>query len=97
LDVPHTNSTLLARYNQLLGLGKPFAFAEISPNNNRTDGQFDYNNWLNAIRNRFGQTTFFMVWDDFNSIKIAPTSNLNASSLYNSYDWMLNRGEESLR
>jgi beta-mannanase len=97
LDDPQTNSTLQSKYNQLLGLGKPFAFAEIGPRNTRTDGQFDYNNWLNAIRNRFGQSTFFMAWDDFSSVKIAPTSNLNASSLYNSYNWMLNRGEEPLR
>jgi mannan endo-1,4-beta-mannosidase len=104
LDDPDTNANLLSQYNAMLGLGKPFAFAEIGPNNKRTDGQFDYNRWLNGIRNRYGQTTFFMAWNNFTDIvngtpqlvKIEPTSNLNASSLYNTGNWMLNRGEETL-
>jgi mannan endo-1,4-beta-mannosidase len=93
LDNPHSNSTLLNRYNQMLGLGKPFAFAEIGPRNDRTDGQFDFNNWINAMKNRFGQTTFFMAWD----AQWAPTNNQGSWGLYNSYNWSLNRGEESLR
>jgi mannan endo-1,4-beta-mannosidase len=105
LDDPDTNANLLSQYNALIGLGKPFAFAEIGPNNKRTDGQFDYNKWLNGIRTRYGQTTFFMAWNNFTDtingsqqlVKIEPTSNLNASGLYNNYNWMLNRGEETLR
>ncbi|MEO1021545.1 MAG: glycosyl hydrolase [Bacteroidota bacterium] len=97
LDNPGTNSTLYNRYQEMLTLNKPFAFGEIGPNNQRTDGQFDYNDWLEAIRSRFGETIYFLAWNDFGAVKIAPTSNLNASDLYNKYDWMLNRGEEPLR
>ncbi len=97
LDNPESNSTLLTRYQSMLTLNKPFAFAEIGPNNQRTDGQFDYTKWLDAMKNRFGEAVYFMAWNDFGAVKIAPTSNQKAFELYNDFDWLLNRGEQVLK
>ncbi len=97
LNDPETNTTLYNRYISMLSLNKPFAFGEIGPQNNRTDGQFDYTKWLNAMKNKYGEAVYFLAWNDFGSVKIAPTSNLNAFEFYNDYDWLLNRGEQNLK
>ncbi|TYP71312.1 glycosyl hydrolase [Paenibacillus methanolicus] len=75
-------------YDELVALGKPFAFTEIGPD---SQGTFDYAKWINAIKTNFPKTVYFFAWND----GWAPHRNQNASALLNDA-WTVNRGEIAL-
>ncbi|GAA1802801.1 beta-mannosidase [Planosporangium flavigriseum] len=80
-----------AQYNQMLGLGKPFAFTEAGPRD-QTGGSFDWKKWIDAIQQRYPKTTYFLAWND----KWSPPQNQNSTGLMN-HPWVINRGEIDLR
>ncbi|MDG6106303.1 discoidin domain-containing protein [Dactylosporangium aurantiacum] len=80
-------SGIQSTYNQLLGLGKPFAFTEIGPDNS----PFDYGKWINAIKQYYPKTSYFLAWND----KWGPPQNQNSGALMND-PWTLNLGEVSI-
>ncbi len=49
-------------YEELVALGKPFAFTEVGPATK--DGTFDYRRWANAIRTRYPATSYLLSWND---------------------------------
>ncbi|GAF11544.1 LOW QUALITY PROTEIN: glutamine amidotransferase [Bacillus sp. JCM 19045] len=49
-------------YQEMLDLGKPFAFAEIGPQT--PNGQFNYQNVINSIRTHYPETTYFLAWNE---------------------------------
>ena len=75
-------------YSELVGLGKPFAFAEIGPD---TQGSFDYGRWVTAFQQSYPRTTYFLAWND----GWGPARNQGASTLFNN-SWIVNRGEVDL-
>jgi mannan endo-1,4-beta-mannosidase len=87
IDNP-TDQMIANAYSYMIGLSKPFAFAEIGPAT--TNGQFDYGSWASAIRNNYNSTTYFLPWNDVWS----PHNNQGTSTLYND-SWSVNRHEVS--
>ncbi|WP_020579160.1 glycosyl hydrolase [Actinopolymorpha alba] len=75
-----------AQYNQMLGLGKPFAFTETGPRD-QVGGSFDWKKWIDAIQRRYPKTTYFLAWND----KWGPPQNQNSTGLMN-HPWVINRG-----
>ncbi|MFE3454432.1 glycosyl hydrolase [Nonomuraea sp. NPDC059194] len=85
----YTNApATLNGYDELLTLGKPFAFTEMGVG---TTGSFDYRLWIDAIRTRFPATAYFLTWDSVWS----PAANRHAAQLMND-PWTVNRGEIQL-
>ncbi|GLK99347.1 glycosyl hydrolase [Dactylosporangium matsuzakiense] len=80
-------SGIQSTYSQLTGLGKPFAFTEIGPDNT----PFDYSKWINAIKQYYPKTSYFLAWND----KWGPPQNQNSGALMND-PWTLNLGEVSI-
>lgn len=81
-------------YEELLTLGKPFAFTEIGPKTTpegADPGDFDYLRWSQAIRDRFPATSYFLAWND----RWSPLRNQHANEFLNDR-WFVNRGEISL-
>lgn len=87
-DNPGSSATLPTAYNEMTGLGKPFAFTEIGPD---TCGSFDYAKWPAALRQKYPKAAYFFAWND----QWAPQNNLNAYALINDI-WSVNRGEINL-
>ncbi|MCI4064466.1 glycoside hydrolase family 26 protein [Micromonospora sp. R77] len=81
-------SGIQSAYNELVGLGKPFAFAEIGPD---TAGSFDYGKWVTAFQQSYPKTSYFLAWND----SWSPARNQGASTLFNN-SWIANRGEVDL-
>jgi mannan endo-1,4-beta-mannosidase len=79
------SSGIQSAYNELTGLGKPFAFSEIGPD---TQGSFDYTQWNSAWQQNYLRTTYFLTWND----GWGPGRNQNASVFMNN-PWIVNRGE----
>jgi mannan endo-1,4-beta-mannosidase len=79
-----------AQYNQMLSLGKPFAFTETGPGD-QARGSFDWARWIDAIQQRYPKTTYFLAWND----KWGPPQNRNSTGLMN-HPWIINRGEIDL-
>jgi mannan endo-1,4-beta-mannosidase len=78
-----------AQYEQMLGLGKPFAFTEAGPRDQA--GAFDWARWIDAIQQRYPKTTYFLAWNDH----LGPPQNRNSAGLMND-PWVLNRDEIDL-
>lgn len=87
-DNPESSWTLSIAYNEMIGLGKPFAFTEIGPD---TCGTFDYSKWPAVLRQKYPKAVYFYAWND----QWAPHYNLNASALMNDA-WTVNLGEINL-
>ena len=79
-----------AQYNQMLRLGKPFAFTEAGPRD-QAGGRFNWKRWIDAIQQRYPKTTYILAWND----KWAPPQNQNSTGLMN-HPWMINRGKVDL-
>jgi mannan endo-1,4-beta-mannosidase len=75
-----------AQYNEMLALGKPFAFTEAGPHD-QAGGSFDWEKWIEAIQQRYPKTTYFLAWND----KLGPPQNQNSAGLMN-HPWVINRG-----
>nr|P55278.1 RecName: Full=Mannan endo-1,4-beta-mannosidase; AltName: Full=1,4-beta-D-mannan mannanohydrolase; AltName: Full=Beta-mannanase; Flags: Precursor [Bacillus subtilis]BAA07178.1 beta-mannanase [Bacillus subtilis]BAA21553.1 endo-beta-1,4-mannanase [Bacillus sp.] [Bacillus sp. (in: firmicutes)]prf//2111236A beta-mannanase [Bacillus subtilis] len=86
LDAYFTDPYAISGYDEMLSLKKPFAFAETGPSGNI--GSFDYAAFINAIRQKYPQTTYFLTWDE----QLSPAANQGAQSLYQN-SWTLNKGE----
>ncbi|HZM78485.1 MAG TPA: glycosyl hydrolase, partial [Candidatus Limnocylindrales bacterium] len=85
LDVGATNPAAIGGYGDLLTLNKPIAMTGIrSP----APGSFDYTSWVDAIRTRFPQTSYFVIGNNGD----APQSNANARAFMN-HPWLINRAE----
>lgn len=81
-------------YDELVALGKPFAFAEIGPRSGPggvIEVPLDYGKWIDAIRTRFPATAYFMAWND----QWRPTANTGAARLMGD-PWTITRGEIAL-
>lgn len=92
LDCYLADPTAAQGYNELVALGKPFAFAEIGPPNNSRSGlpatsSYDYGRWADAIHNRFPATRYFLAWNDGWS----PASQRGGQKLLTA-PWTVNRG-----
>ncbi|SBT68564.1 mannan endo-1,4-beta-mannosidase [Micromonospora sediminicola] len=81
-------SGIQSAYAELVGLGKPFAFAEIGPD---SQGSFDYGRWVTAFQQSYPKTSYFLAWND----GWGPARNSGASTLFNN-SWIANRGEVDL-
>ncbi|WP_433243914.1 glycosyl hydrolase [Streptosporangium sp. CA-135522] len=88
LDCYTDTPASLNGYDELLTLGKPFAFTEMGVG---TTGDFDFRAWIEAIRTRFPATAYFLTWDSVWS----PVKNQYATELMND-SWTVNRGEIDL-
>ncbi|MEC3608658.1 glycoside hydrolase family 26 protein [Bacillus glycinifermentans] len=86
LDAYFTDAYSIPGYDELTSLNKPFAFTEVGPQ--ETNGSLDYALFINAIREKFSKTIYFLAWNDGWS----PAANKGAANLYND-SWMLNKGE----
>ncbi|MFD2670902.1 glycosyl hydrolase [Marinicrinis sediminis] len=86
LDAYIDNPSNLTGYDEMVALGKPFAFAEIGPQT--TNGTFDYSQWMTAIKQKFPKAVYFLAWND----AWGPNNNQGASALMND-SWTVNRGE----
>lgn len=80
-----------AQYEQMLSLGKPFAFTEAGPRD-QAGGSFDWQLWIDAIQQRYAKTTYFLAWND----GLGPPQNRNPAGLMN-HPWVINRGQLDLR
>ncbi|MFG3000455.1 glycosyl hydrolase [Streptomyces sp. NPDC048340] len=84
-------------YDELVRLGKPFAFTEIGPPNapgkDHPDPGFDYAKWTEALHTRFPETAYFLTWNSpWSPVR---NGNLHGSELMND-PWVVNRGEIDL-
>ncbi|MBY8911885.1 glycoside hydrolase family 26 protein [Bacillus sp. YC2] len=86
LDAYFSDAYAISGYDELVSLNKPFAFTEVGPS--VTNGSLDYASFINAIRQKYPKTTYFLTWDE----QWSPAANKGASSLYNN-SWTLNKGE----
>jgi len=92
IDVYSDSMTILGDgYNKLVALGKPFALTEVGPIGER-DGSFDNMVTINAIRNRYPQTAYFLYWHNWTNNKVAIVTNENAEALLND-PWVITRDE----
>lgn len=83
-DSPGGSSVSIG-YQELTGLGKPFAFGEIGP---ATPGSFDYTKWLNAIKQQYSRTTSFLAWYD----EWSPARNARGAAFMGD-PWIVSRDE----
>lgn len=81
------NSNIASGYTELLGLNKPFAFAEVGPDQ-ATLGSYDYADFIQNIASNYPEAIYFIPWNNVWS----PTRNLHPWSLFN-HDWTINLGE----
>ncbi|MBT2713660.1 mannose-6-phosphate isomerase, class I [Pseudomonas sp. ISL-88] len=86
LNAYFSDAYAISGYDELVSLNKPFAFTEVGPS--VTNGSLDYASFINAIRQKYPKTTYFLTWDE----QWSPAANKGASSLYNN-SWTLNKGE----
>ena len=92
IDVYSDSMTIIGRgYNKLVALGKPFALTEVGPEHRR-DGSFDNMITINAIRNRYPQTTYFLYWHSWTGNRVSIVDNRNARALLND-PWVITRDE----
>ncbi|CAH1389241.1 unnamed protein product [Nezara viridula] len=78
-------------YDELLGLGKPFAFAEVGPYG-KSQGNFDFDLFIRNIVSRYPKAVFFMPWNGITS----PIKNRNIWGVYNNPK-VVNLGELKVR
>ncbi|OJT61049.1 beta-mannosidase [Bacillus altitudinis] len=86
LDAYFSDAYSIRGYDELTALNKPFAFAEVGPQT--ANGSLDYSQFINAVKQKYPKTIYFLAWDDGWS----PVANQGASNLYND-GWTLNKGE----
>lgn len=89
LDAYFSDAYSIKGYDELTALNKPFAFTEVGPQT--TNGSLcslDYSQFINAIKQKYPKTIYFLAWDDGWS----PAANQGAFNLYND-SWTLNKGE----
>lgn len=77
LDMYNDAPESIQGYQEMLGLNKPFSFAEVGPAT--TNGQFDYAALVNTILNSYPAATFFIPWNK----DWSPVKNRNAREAYN--------------
>ncbi|XP_014289360.1 mannan endo-1,4-beta-mannosidase [Halyomorpha halys] len=77
LDAYTDNPDNINGYDEITRLGKPFALAEVGPST--TNGQFDYNWFINSIVSKYPKTVYFMPWN----AGWSPVKNKNAWGAYN--------------
>jgi len=77
-------------YERLISLGKPFALTELGPRTR--DGSYDNLTTIEAIRERYPVTTYFLQWSSWTDSAVAIVDNRNASALMNDR-WVVTRGE----
>ena len=78
-------------YNTLVATGKPFAFTEIGSYPTR-DGSWNNLTIINAIRDRYPKTTYFLSWHSWTDNKVAIVDNQNAKALLDD-PWVITRDE----
>jgi mannan endo-1,4-beta-mannosidase len=88
---PSATTRLDVAYSDILSLGKPFAFSEIGPSGNPPDGSYDYSSWIDALRCKYPEATYFLAWDG----EWAPQNNRGASTLMND-TWIVNKDDINL-
>lgn len=81
------DSAIQSGYAELTALNKPYAFAEIGPDSS-TQGNYDYQAFINAIHSHYPKTIYFIPWNNVWS----PTQNQNSWYLFND-SWTVNLGE----
>jgi hypothetical protein len=81
-------------YQKLLGLDKPFALTEFGPG--VRDGSFDNVRLINTIKQRYPQTSYFLLWHSWTDNEIAIVDNQNAIALLND-PWVITRDEVQWR
>jgi len=86
LDAYLDDFSLMNGYCEMLTLNKPFALAEVGPDQNK--GQFNYHEMVKVIKSHFPQTSYFIPWNGVWS----PTNNLKTSEAFN-HDAVVNLGE----
>jgi mannan endo-1,4-beta-mannosidase len=86
LDAYTDNPGAINGYNEMMGLNKPFALAEIGPKD--AAGSFNYGTLLDEIRTKFPKTIYFLPWNN----KWSPVTNVNSWWGYNN-SWTINLGE----
>ncbi|MED4612478.1 mannan endo-1,4-beta-mannosidase [Bacillus subtilis] len=86
LDAYFQDAYSINGYDQLTALNKPFAFTEVGPQT--ANGSFDYSLFINAIKQKYPKTIYFLAWND----EWSPAVNRGASALYHD-SWTLNKGE----
>ncbi|EME74108.1 glycoside hydrolase family 26 protein [Bacillus sonorensis] len=86
LDAYFSDAYSIKGYDELTALNKPFAFTEVGPQT--TNGSLDYSQFINAVKQKYPKTIYFLAWDEGWS----PAANQGASNLYND-SWTLNKGE----
>ncbi|MGO4953362.1 glycosyl hydrolase [Paenibacillus sp. DRB1-1] len=86
LDAYFSDPYSIQGYDELTALDKPFAFTEVGPQ--ATNGSMDYSLFINAIKEKYPKTIYFLAWDEGWS----PAANKGAYNLYND-GWTLNKGE----
>ncbi|XP_014289364.1 mannan endo-1,4-beta-mannosidase-like [Halyomorpha halys] len=65
-------------YDEMISLGKPFAFAEVGPYG-KSQGHFDFELFIKNIVSRYPKAVFFMPWNGITS----PLKNKNIWGVYN--------------
>jgi mannan endo-1,4-beta-mannosidase len=86
LDAYHDTPALIQGYTEMLLFNKPFAFAEVGPKT--LNSNFDYQTFIDALKNNFPQSIYFIPWN----AEWSPLNNSNISGLFND-SWTLNRSE----
>lgn len=84
-ETPTTFALDTGDYEEMLTLGKPFAFAEIGPPA-EDRYHFNYQAWIDALHSSYPETIYFMTWTD----GWAPDDNLNGDKLMTS-PWSVNQ------
>ncbi|CAH1389251.1 unnamed protein product [Nezara viridula] len=86
LDCYTDDPTKINGYDEMTGLGKPFALAEVGPST--ANGQFDYDWFVKSIVSLYPKTIYFMPWN----AEWSPAKNKNPWGAYNNAK-VLNLGD----
>jgi mannan endo-1,4-beta-mannosidase len=78
-------------YAKLVATGKPFALTERGPGT-ILDGSFDNRSTINAIRDHYPQTVYFLYWHSWSGASVAIVDNQNAAALLDD-PWVITRDE----
>ena len=61
LDAYHDTPAQIQGYAEMLAFNKPFAFAEVGPKT--LNSNFDYQTFINALKNHFPESIYFIPWN----------------------------------
>lgn len=81
-----------SQYQEMLALGKPFAFTEMGPNHNNMNGSHNYADFVNILINNYPEAIYAHAWHDWPGHLVAWISNQNASQALNT-DCVVSRDE----